>query len=265
MIDYMAVGLVLFFGILGLVAGTLLQSLRLVASGVSIYVALKYSPVIADSVPVFAKSMMLREYGLPVMLFAVLYMLMILIIKVILNAASPAAARISVPSRLIGGILGAANGLLLAWFIVAVALAAQAGSGRKMVVMDAEKSVFVKFVQDHPVKGLTVRDPAQVEEMKVHIRQMADDAAREVQELTGKAMDQAGKLKETVGEGVGKATDKVEDAAGIVADKVEGAASDAGEKVEDAAGKVGDKVRNAADKAGDKVKDAADKVGDKVE
>lgn len=265
MIDYMAVGLVLFFGILGLVAGTLLQSLRLLASAVSIYAALKYSPVIADSVPVFAKSMMLREYGLPVMLFAVLYMLLILIVKLIIGAASPGVAKVSVPSRLVGGLLGSVNGLLLAWFIVAVALSAQAASGRRMVVMDADKSVFVKFVQDHPVKGLTVRDPTQVEEMKVHIRQIADDAAREVQELTGKAVDQAGKLKDKVGDGAESVADKVGDVAGVAADKVDDAADNVVKRVGDAAGKAGDDVKDAAAKAGGKVKDAAGTVGDKVE
>jgi uncharacterized membrane protein required for colicin V production len=265
MIDYMAIGLVVFFGILGIVSGALLQVLRLGAAVVAIVVSLKYSPVIADAVPSLGSSMMMREYGLPVMLFAVLYMLMAMIIKLLVEAATGKEPKISGLSRALGFLLGGVCGILLAYFIVAVALNAQENSGRRMAIMDAEKSTFVKFVGEHPIPGLTKRaGAANPEEMKINIREIGSGVVDKVGKATGKALDEADRAIEQVEKKAGTAADKVEDKGGKIVDDAGEKAAQAGNEVVRKAGEAADDAAKAGNEAVEKVGRAAEKAGESL-
>lgn len=181
MIDYMVIGLVVFFGIFGLVSGILLQGLRVVVACVAIWTSLTYSPVIAESVSFFQRSQMLRDYGLPIILFGVLYMLMALIVKYLVSMAAgdkgPAPA-----SRVFGALAGGVLGLLLAYFIVSVGLSAQDASGRKMLALSNGKSHFVEFVQKHRPGELAGKSNRR--ELEVKIKEAANSIREGVKSAT---------------------------------------------------------------------------------
>jgi len=235
MIDYMAVGLVLFFAVMGALSGVLLQGLRVVAAAISIWVSLTYSPVIADSVELFARSQMLREYGLPILLFAILYMIMALIAKLLVGLGKDVKSGPSGLSRLFGAVFGVVLGLMLAYFIVSVGLTAQDSSGRRMVALTSENSKFVGFVADHRIDNLSGSETRH--RLNVRIR----DAAEGVR-------DTAGNAAEGVRDTAGNAVEGVRDTAGTAAETVRDTAGNAAETVRDTAGNAVERVNNSVDK-----------------
>ncbi len=189
MIDYMFIGLVVFFAVMGLVSGILIEGIRVILAVVAIWVTLTYAPVIADSVTLFQRSEMLRDYGLPVLMFGVLYMLMALIMKLIVGMAAGDKKAPSPASRLFGVVAGGLLGVILAYFIVSVGLSAQDSSGRKMVALSNGKSRFVEFVSDHRLGA--VAGPSKRHEMEVKVKEAAESIREGIRESNEAVTDGA--------------------------------------------------------------------------
>jgi len=183
MIDYMIIGLVIFFGIMGLVSGIALQGLRVVVATIAIWVSLTYAPVIAGGVGFFQRSQMLRDYGLPILMFAVLFMLMALIVKLLLGMIASTKTGPGPVSRLFGLVAGAVLGILLGYFIVSVGLAAEDSSGRKMVALSGGNSRFVELVRDYRFGDFSGSSDRR--EMEVRVKQAADSIRQELDESKG--------------------------------------------------------------------------------
>ena len=191
MIDYMTIGLLLFFALMGAISGLLQQLLRVLVAAGSIWVSLTYAPVIAASVSAFQGSPMMRDYGLPILMFAVLYMLMATVIKLLLKLRGKD-PKISAVSRILGCVAGAVLGLLLSYFIVSVGLDAQRQTGRNMVALSRDESAVVRFVADHRLQDLFSSDGT--DEMRVRIQESADsirEDLRQAGDAVGDAADDA--------------------------------------------------------------------------
>jgi len=183
MIDYMIIGLVIFFGLMGLVSGVLLQGLRVVIATIAIWVSLTYAPVIAGGIGFFQRSQMLRDYGLPVLMFAILFMLMAFIVKLLIGMVASLKKGPTPVSRVFGFFAGALLGVLLGYFIVSVGLAAEDSSGRRMVALSGGKSHFVELVRDHRFGDFS--GSSERREMEVRVKQAADSIRQELDESKG--------------------------------------------------------------------------------
>lgn len=265
MLDYMTIALVLMFAVMGAMAGFLLQSLRLVAAGVAAWVALQYSPVIAESVNLFSEAGGMKEFAWPIIVFTGFYLVLALIAKMIAGGLRKSNAVLSAGDRILGAVAGALKGAILAYFIVSVALAAQSGSDRQMVALNADKSKVVGFVAGHPIGDFFNKsDSTKLKQVKISIQEAAADAAAKAESLAGKGagaaagavMDAAKKAADQIGDSVNSARQKAADQIGDSVNSArQKAVDDAAQKIDQAGEAAGDKVRAATDSAKKAVED----------
>jgi uncharacterized membrane protein required for colicin V production len=249
MLDYMTIALVLMFAVMGAMAGFLLQSLRLIAAGIAAWVALQYSPVIAESVNLFSEAGGMKEFAWPIIVFTGFYLVLSLIAKMIAGGFRKSNTVLSAGDRVLGALAGAVKGAVLSYFIISVALAAQAGLDRQMVALNAEKSKVVGFVAAHPFgEFFDKSDNTRLKQVKISIQEAAADAAAKAENLAG--------------EGAGAAAGAVMDAAKKAADQIGDSVNSARQKAVDEATR---KIDQAGEAAGDKVRAATDSAKEAVE
>lgn len=159
MLDYGILVIIALFAVLGAVSGLLAQVLRLVASIVSVMLAIHLSGPAMKALGWFKDVDGMREFIYPIIIFILSYMVLGLIAKGIVYLFRKSSDTLSVLDRILGFLVGAVKGAVLAYFIVFIVLAAESATGRKVAQFDTDDSVVAEFVEDWPIGTLEDINP----------------------------------------------------------------------------------------------------------
>lgn len=155
MLDGLTLALVALFAFLGLLAGFVLQVLRLGVTAVSATAALALAGPLLDAFPrVLQGQPAAREVLAPFLVFTVTYLLLDVVARLVAAALRTAAGPLSLLDRLAGVLLGALKGAILAYFLVTVILATEASSGGRYAHLETGRSVAASLVRTWPVGRL---------------------------------------------------------------------------------------------------------------
>jgi len=156
MLDLMVILIVVLFGGLGLLSGLLLQVFRLASVILGVVAAMELSGPAMDSWPTLLSDQPgIREIVFPVLIFIIVYMVLSMIARLIVNLLRSASTTMSAADRLLGGLAGLAKGVVLCWFMIGVLLAAEGRSRGLVPVLDTDRSWAADFVREHPFSEIS--------------------------------------------------------------------------------------------------------------
>jgi uncharacterized membrane protein required for colicin V production len=155
MLDGLVLGLVILFALLGLLAGFVLQVLRLGVTAASAAVALYFAAPLMAALPnVLQAQPAAREILAHFALFTACYLVLDVAARLVAAALRTAAGPLSVLDRLAGVLMGAVKGAVLAYFLVSVILATEASSGGRYARLETGRSMAASWVRSWPVGRL---------------------------------------------------------------------------------------------------------------
>lgn len=154
MLDTAVITILVIFGVMGLISGALFQILRLGAVVAAVAIAMVATGPAMESLPFLAKLPAGGEGFVPVGVFLIVYFVLSLVCRLIVKAAHAASPTRGFGDRLLGGVLGAAKGAVLCYFIVAILLAAEVSVGRSLRTVDTRDSVAAGIVREWPIGRL---------------------------------------------------------------------------------------------------------------
>jgi hypothetical protein len=129
-------------------ASLVLQVLRLVAAAAAALLAFHYTPAAMERWPDLLGTIpSAREIAFPAVIFAASYLVLSLIARLVAALVHRGAPSLSAADRLLGGLVGALKGVVIAWFAVSVALAAERTAGKPIPRLDTERSWVASVVR----------------------------------------------------------------------------------------------------------------------
>jgi len=179
MLDYMALAPVLLFAFFGLFTGLILQVLRLLVMGISALAAIALAGPVQRFFPnLLASHPSSREVLFPFAIFLLTWLLLDVAARLAVAAFRRTAPALSVMDRLLGMLLGALKGAVLAWFLVSVMLSSEIASGMRFKGLDTDRSRVADLVRKYPAGRLAdLLQPGTLKEWEVRLREAGRDHA----------------------------------------------------------------------------------------